>query len=484
VTAARRREDWNLQADVAEREAGQIDKQLEAARIRLDIANKELELHEKQIANAEEVSEFFRTKFTNEQLYSWMRGQLAAAYGASYRLACELAKRAERAYRFELGIPDAAFIQMDHWDNLRAGLLAGEKLQRQLRAMDASFLEKNRRELEITRSISLAKIAPHALVELRARGECLVEIPESVFDCDYPGHYFRRIKSVAVNFPSSTVTNRIRVSPQAKDAGDYAGRDDDARFVLGPAGTHAIVTSSGTADAGMFDVSLRDERYLPFEGAGVVGTWHVRLPQETNEIDRKALADVVLHVRYTARDAGEPLAGLVRDAVVMPKGGRTGWHLAMAKEALADEWQRFLEPEAVQDEHVLSIPLDLPPHGGELVTTLSSLTIFLVLRQPKLFKRGHASVTLTPPGAAAEAGEEELEILDSRSNFDDLARSPFIHKTSDLGLGTWTLRLKKLDGVIAKQPEPGEASRQAPRIDPREVVNVGILCGYHVPVVG
>ena len=35
----------------------------------------------------------------------------------------------------------------------------------------------------------------------------------------------------------------------------------------------AIVTSTAQNDAGLFEPTLRDERYLPFEGAGAISTW-------------------------------------------------------------------------------------------------------------------------------------------------------------------------------------------------------------------
>ncbi len=79
--------------------------------------------------NAKEAHEFMREKFTDQQLYSWMVGQISGLYFQSYQLAYDVAKRAERAYRHELGLKDSNFIQFGHWDSLKKGLLAGERLQ-------------------------------------------------------------------------------------------------------------------------------------------------------------------------------------------------------------------------------------------------------------------------------------------------------------------------------------------------------------------
>lgn len=59
-----------------------------------------------------------------------------------------------------------------------------------LRAASAS------RSNELTKHISLAQLDPAALLKLRQNGECFMELPEMAFDMDYPGHYFRRLKSV------------------------------------------------------------------------------------------------------------------------------------------------------------------------------------------------------------------------------------------------------------------------------------------------
>ena len=41
----------------------------------------------------------------------------------------------------------------------------------------------------------------------------------------------------------------------------------------------SIVTSSGTNDPGLFEANLREERFLPFEGAGAESTWQLELPE-------------------------------------------------------------------------------------------------------------------------------------------------------------------------------------------------------------
>ncbi len=62
-----------------------------------------------------------------------------------------------------------------------------------------------------------------------------------------------------------------------------------------------------TNDSGMFETNLRDKRFLPFEGAGAISTWNLSLPAQLRSFDYTTISDVVLHIRYTARQAGDPL---------------------------------------------------------------------------------------------------------------------------------------------------------------------------------
>ena len=53
---------------------------------------------------------------------------------------------------------------------------------------------------------------------------------------------------------------------------------------------------------------MRDERYLPFEGAGAISTWRLDLSKQFRTFDYDTISDVILHLRYTARDGGQALS--------------------------------------------------------------------------------------------------------------------------------------------------------------------------------
>ena len=64
----RRVNDWKLQSDLATLDVAQLDKQILAGEIRLQIAEAELENHEAQIVRSQEAADFLTLKFTAEEL--------------------------------------------------------------------------------------------------------------------------------------------------------------------------------------------------------------------------------------------------------------------------------------------------------------------------------------------------------------------------------------------------------------------------------
>lgn len=382
---ARRSDDWAFQRDLANRELDQIDKQLLSAEIRIAIAKVELSNHDLQIENAESVQTFFDSKYTNEELYQWQLGQISGVYFQSYKLAYDLAKRAERCFRFELGLPDSNYINFGYWDSLRKGLLSGEKLQHDLRRLDTAYLEHDRREFELTKHVSLTLLDPLALVKLRETGRCLIHLPEEIFDLDYPGHYFRRIKSVSLTLPCvvgpyTTVSctlrllkNSIRINTANGDNGYPRNMDqglpaDDNRFIENNIPVKAVAASSAQNDSGVFELNFRDERYLPFEGAGAISEWSLELFSDDDsdygkplrQFDYNTISDAILHIKYTAReDAGPFKNGSIahlRD-YFRQDGGTNSLRMFNLKQEFPTQWHRFLHPSDPTEGNVFALEM-------------------------------------------------------------------------------------------------------------------------------
>ena len=358
----RRFEDWKLQERLAKKELEQIKRQTVAAEIRRDIAETDLKNHDLQIENAKKTDEFMRSKFTNKELYEWTIGQISSVYFRAYQLAYDFAKKAERCYRFELGNDDA-FIGFGYWDSMKKGLQSADHLFHDIKRMEAGYLDKNKREYEVTKHISLALLDPLSLVRLRATGICDFEIPEAVYDMDHPGHFFRRVKSVSISLPCiagpytsvsaklSLVSNKYRKNTaKAQGAGtpkeeyeEVTGNDE--RFTYNVGAIQSIAASNSQNDSGMFELNFRDERYLPFEGCGAVGKWRLELPKEVRQFDYNTISDVVMHVKYTSREGGGSLRGLAGTTLkeklleIKQQLNQSGLHIALnMKYDLPNEW--------------------------------------------------------------------------------------------------------------------------------------------------
>ncbi len=312
-----------------------IDKQILTQKIRIDIANQEIANQQKQIDNAQETEDFLRNKYTNKELYSWMQGQVSGLYYRAYTMAYELAKKAEKLYRFERGLSDSTFIQFGYWEGGHDGLLCGERLYNGLKDLERAYFETRGHDFEIPKSISLRQIDPIALLTLRETGTCEFALPEVLFDMDWPGHYSRRIKAVSVRIPCVVgpytslnctlrlLENQVRISSRAQNKADYPedtsdGASDD-RFTTFNVPIKAIAVGSNEEDSGLFELNFHDERYLPFEGAGVISRWRLELPNGFKQFDYDTISDVVLRLRYTSLDGGDKLkdaaSGSVKDFV-------------------------------------------------------------------------------------------------------------------------------------------------------------------------
>jgi len=319
----RRADEWIFQANLAARELMQIGEQVIASLIAEQVAYHDYRTTKTQVQQAQDIQKFLQKKFTSAVFYNWMQSDIAGLYYQYYRFACDTARKAEQTMKQELMRPEldaTQFIQFNYWDTGHQGLLSGEALHLDIKRMEMAYHDNNKRELELTRHFSLRQLDPLALLNLRITGSSAVTVPEWLFDRDCPGHYMRRIKTVSLSIPSvvgsftsvnctlSLQSSTLRVSPLL-NGGVYA-RDttqDDSRFIDYFGGAESIVTSGGTNDSGMFETNLSGDRFLWFEGAGAVSTWTLSLPSQLKTFDYTTISDVILHMRYTAREAGDPL---------------------------------------------------------------------------------------------------------------------------------------------------------------------------------
>jgi hypothetical protein len=170
---------------------------------------------------------------------------------------------------------------------------------------------------------------------------------------------------VGVNCRLNIDSSKIRINSRVPDADFtlYAEEEEDTRFSAYRGRKSMIVTSSAQGDSGLFETNLNDERYLPFEGSGVISSWGLQLPGNPGDkdpctFDYDTISDVILHIRYTAREGGELLRqGAITNIKNVENATMTS-RLFSIRHEFPTEWAAFKE--SVGDENGnLFLPLIL-----------------------------------------------------------------------------------------------------------------------------
>ncbi|MCW5203407.1 hypothetical protein VU12_10755 [Desulfobulbus sp. US4] len=388
----RREQDWNQQLTLARQELNQVEQQCLAADIRKQIAKTDLKIHRKQIEHTERLDDFYKNKFTNLGLYTYLSTKLNALYRDAYNIAYDMAKMAEKAYQFERDDDSSMLIAGDNWQYDRAGLLAGERLLLQLQHMEKAYLEKNTRRLEMTQSFSLALLDPNALIALRNTGECEeFWIPEIAYDLVYPGQYKRIIKSVRLSIPCVTGPHTNIGATLTLTKGEIRRETDldkNLEEILHQKNT-SIATSSSLNDSGVFELNFRDERYLPFEGAGAISTWNLTLPNEIRQFDYNTISDVVVHISYTALyDGGfkQAVESAIKTKVIEYSQNPGLFRVFSLSHEFPDAFHRLLtEPDSPQSTEIEIKQEHFPYFMTSFTLTTSSVTIFVRLKEKNTF---------------------------------------------------------------------------------------------------
>ena len=436
-----RKDGWDQSKREADIQVAQTTSQIAAAQLALQIAQQNQILHQEQVDNIQKQIDFLNTKFTSDSLYDWMVAALSATYFQSYQLAYQMCRQVERCYQFELGQQNTSFIQFGYWDSLHKGLLAGETLSHDLRRMESSYFQQNVRRFELSRFVSMGTLDPGALQQLLVTGSCDFTLPESLYDNDYPGHYNRRLTRVSatVVYPNpgkfdnvkATLTltaNQVRVSTDTTSGYVENPAGSDSRFVYDYAAVpQQIVLGNAQDDPGLFEnqihYQITDPRYLPFENAGAISSWHFELPVKTNEIDLSTVGDVVLHLYYTALDGGEPFRQDVEaynDSMVPTSGVKIfsaqndfpAPAPSNANPYPVTPWQAFLAPAVASANQTLTVtinPTKFPAWTRGKIISVTSLTVIVVNWAPgQSFALAPqaplptAPVALTPVAGATE----------------------------------------------------------------------------------
>ena len=90
----------------------------------------------------------------------------------------------------------------------------------------------------------------------------------------------------------------------ATPSGECIGQKYDDRFQTDRILISSIAVGERSVETGRLEIDFPGERYLPFENAGLISTWKIKLPTKVRHFDYDTISDVVLQIHYTSRQYG------------------------------------------------------------------------------------------------------------------------------------------------------------------------------------
>ena len=312
---ARRRQGWEFEKAVLEQELSVLEKKREAYQKEYEISSAEYKLQILQGQHKQSYYKMLSTQFTNEELYQWLLTRTHELYRQMYQCGLQMLRMVQKAYQYECDT-DERFIPSNLWDTAHKGLTAGDNMMLTLLRMEQAYIEHDRNHFELEKIISLANEFPEELENLKQTGKCKFSFSEKLFDADYDTHYLRKIKSISVSVPVilppyemiratlSQVKNCVLLKP------DKTAKDKLVQGIIPESNAvrvdfrrnQKIAISRGVDDAGISDIRFTDNEYLPFEGTGAISEWVFSMPRETNKFNFDNLSDVLIKMRYTAKE--------------------------------------------------------------------------------------------------------------------------------------------------------------------------------------
>jgi hypothetical protein len=330
--AERTLQNWTMKKTEKSNQGKVLEKKKIAAEIKIDYNKKQTENLEREIEHKDEIYNHLCEKYSNKELYGWLKKETGTIYKTLFQLAVKVARKAEKCYHFEIGDTDEnpktakTFIKGSgsYWNGLHSGLLAGEKLLADLHAMEVAYLENDRNELEITRPVSLKEIAVGTELDtsgneidltaleslivsfqlnkdsLRKCGFCEFDLRRTLFSNDFvQKHKFERIRDIRLKIICS---QNVQLNAELiMKSNTLVVDDNDNISIVNRIGIQNMATSTAISDCGKFQFNFKSDKFSPFEGAGLESAWklYVTAPQD---FDPVTISDVIVYVSYTARN--------------------------------------------------------------------------------------------------------------------------------------------------------------------------------------
>ena len=383
ATFERRRQEWEFSRALSEQDVRIGAQQVRLANDHVTVVGQERQIATMQTEHAEIIVDFLANKFTNVELYEWMSNVLEGVYHFFLQQATAMAQLAANQLAFERQQVSPTFIQADYWESPtdattsdgpagqsrdRRGLTGSARLLQDIYQLDQYAFDTNKRKLQLTKTISLARLAPAEFQRFRESGVMQFETTMDMFDRDFPGHYLRLIKRVRTSVIALVPpTQGIRATLSTTGASRVVIGGEIFQTVVVRRDPESVALSSPRDATGLFELDPQAEMLMPFEGSGVAAQWEFQLPKAANLFDYSTIADVLITIEYTALDSfdyrQQVTQQLNRDRAISAERPFSFRH------QFADQWYDLNNPEQTttpMSVRFTTVPEDFPPNLNEL----------------------------------------------------------------------------------------------------------------------
>jgi hypothetical protein len=437
----RRKQEWELQKSIAEQDIRIGAQQIKLAQDRVRVVGQERTIAIMQAEYAEDGAEFLANKFTNRDLYDWMSGILEGVYSFFLQQATATAQLAANQLAFERQEVPPPFIQADYWEAPsedaiggsmtgetpeRRGLTGSARLLQDIHQLDQYAFETDQRKLQLTKTISLARLYPREFQQFRETGVLPFATSMELFDRDFPGHYLRLIKRVR--------TSVIALIPPTEGIKATLLNGGISRVVIGgyvfqtkriPSTPQSVALTSPSNATGLFELETQSEMLFPFEGLGVDTSWEFRMPKAANRFDYNTIADVLITIEYTALNSYDYRQQVIRELDTSISAVRP----FSFKNQFADAWYDLHNPDRTETPMTVRFHTrreDFPPNIEINKIDNRKLLLYFARHSGETFEL-EGTLTFTPGG--------------EKKSFQTVDGAISIDMSTDTVAGEWELTL-------------------------------------------
>ena len=395
----RQKDQWRFQRNLAQQDLRIAAQQYYIAQDQLRVVTQEHAIASLTEQHAASTIEFLARKFTNAAVRDWMADVHGGVYRYFLQQGTGMARVAAAQLAFERHEAPPPFILPDYWtpplDGIasgdertpdRRGLTGSARLLQDITQLEQYAFTTDRRELQLSKTISLAQLVPLEFERFRQTGVLTFGTPLELFDQDFPGHYRRLIRRVRVSTIALTPpTEGIKATLTAARISRVVIGGDLFQTVRVSHGPDMVALSSPRDATGMFDLDAQPTMLAPFEKIGVDTMWQLRLPKAANPFDFNSIADVLITIDYTALhsyDYQEQVLQRLNRRV----SAQRGWSF---RNQFADAWYDLHNPALTPTPMTVRFSTlggDFPPNIDEQSLSIQDIALHFVRKDGARFE--------------------------------------------------------------------------------------------------